>query len=69
MSLLRFHRLLHGCIYCLYATYPEIHSIYFRLTPFVCEYNNSSVDNNMDDYMDDNMDDNITYMSYKIYGR
>ena len=28
------------CIYCLYATNPEIHSIYFCLTPFVCEYNN-----------------------------
>ena len=27
------------CIYCLYATNPEIHSIYFCLTPFVCEYN------------------------------
>ena len=39
VSLLRFHRLLHGCIYCLYATYTEIHSIYFRLTPFVGEYN------------------------------
>ena len=31
---------MHLCIYCLYATDPEIHSIYFCLTPFVCEYNN-----------------------------
>ena len=39
MSLLRFHRQLYECIYCLYTTYTEIHSIYFRLTPFVGEYN------------------------------
>ena len=41
VSLLRLHRLLHahGCIYCLYATYTEVHSIYFRLTPFGCENN------------------------------
>ena len=43
VSLVRFHRLLHECIYCLYATNTEIHSIYFRLTPFVCEYNISSI--------------------------
>ena len=39
VSQLGFHSLLHGYIYCLYATDPEIYSIYFRLTPFVCEYN------------------------------
>ena len=39
VSQLGFHRLLHLCIYCLYATDPEIYSIYFHLTPFVCEYN------------------------------
>ena len=33
--------LLQLCIYCLYTTNPEIHSIYFCLTPFVCEYNNT----------------------------
>ena len=33
--------LLQLCIYCLYATNPEIHSIYFCLTPFVCEYNST----------------------------
>ena len=43
VSRLGFHRLLHVCIYCLYATDPEIYSIYFRLTPFVCEYNNTIV--------------------------
>ena len=32
-------RLLHVCLYCLDATDPEIYSIYFCLTPFVCEYN------------------------------
>ena len=41
VSQLGFHRLLHLCIYCLYATYTEIHGRYFRLTPFVCEYNNN----------------------------
>ena len=39
MSQLGFYGLLHSCIYCLYTTDPEIHRIYFRLTPFVCEYN------------------------------
>ena len=39
VSQLGFHRLLHVYIYCLYATDPEIYSIYFGLTPFVCEYN------------------------------
>ena len=29
-------------IYCLDAADPEIYSIYFCLTPFVCEYNNMS---------------------------
>ena len=38
-SQLGFQRLLHLCIYCLDATDPEIYSIYFCLTPFLCEYN------------------------------
>ena len=40
MSQLGFRGLLHLCIYCQYATYTEILSRYFCLTPFVCEYNN-----------------------------
>ena len=45
VSRLGFHRLLHMCIYCLYATDPEIYSKYFHLTPFVFEYNNTLTDN------------------------
>ena len=30
---------MQSCIYCLYTINPEIHSIYFCLTPFCCEYN------------------------------
>ena len=40
VSQLRFRGLLHLCVYCLDAIYTEIHSRYFCLTPFVCEYNN-----------------------------